>query len=277
MRVYKKIIMALCLILGGTVMSMAQTSENVKIQGDHGLLDAIIQKPKMKDGEKVRVAIICHGFGSNKERPLLKSIADSLQAKGIASIRFDFNGCGKSEGRYEDMTVPNEIVDAEKIVGYAMQQPWVSDISLVGHSQGGVVASMVAGNLKGSIRSVALCAPAAVLRDDAIRGQVQGATYDAGNIPETVTVPGRNLHVGRNYFVTAQTLPIYETALQYEGPVVLVHGTADRIVPYTYSERYKAGYKDAQIYLLPGVDHSFTEEQSRLRAASIVSSFILNH
>lgn len=277
MRAYKKIIMALCLILGGAAMSIAQTSENVKIQGDHGLLDAIIQKPKMKDGEKVRVAIICHGFGSNKERPLLKSIADSLQAKGIASIRFDFNGCGKSEGRYEDMTVPNEIVDAEKVVGYAMQQPWVSDISLVGHSQGGVVASMVAGNLKGSIRSVALCAPAAVLRDDAIRGQVQGATYDASNIPETVTVPGRNLHVGRNYFVTAQTLPIYETALQYEGPVVLVHGTADRIVPYTYSERYKAGYKDAQIYLLPGVDHSFTEEQSRLRAASIVSSFILNH
>lgn len=277
MRTFKKIIMALCLMLGGTTMMNAQTSENVKIQGDHGLLDAIIQKPKMKDGEKVRVAIICHGFGSNKERPLLKAIADSLQAKGIASIRFDFNGCGKSEGRYEDMTVPNEIVDAEKVVGYVMQQPWVSDISLVGHSQGGVVASMVAGNLKGSIRSVALCAPAAVLRDDAIRGQVQGATYDAGNIPETVTVPGRNLHVGRNYFVTAQTLPIYETALQYEGPVILVHGTADRIVPYTYSERYKAGYKNAQLYLLPGVDHSFTAEQSRLRAASLVSSFILNH
>lgn len=277
MRTFKKIIMALCLMLGGTTMMNAQTSENVKIQGDHGLLDAIIQKPKMKDGEKVRVAIICHGFGSNKERPLLKAIADSLQAKGIASIRFDFNGCGKSEGRYEDMTVPNEIVDAEKVVGYAMQQPWVCDISLVGHSQGGVVASMVAGNLKGSIRSVALCAPAAVLRDDAIRGQVQGATYDAGNIPETVTVPGRNLHVGRNYFVTAQTLPIYETALQYEGPVILVHGTADRIVPYTYSERYKAGYKDAQLYLLPSVDHSFTSEQSRLRAASLVSNFILNH
>lgn len=258
-------------------MAMAQTSENVKIQGDHGLLDAVVQKPKMKDGEKVRVAIICHGFGSDKERPLLKSIADSLQAKGVASIRFDFNGCGMSEGRYEDMTVPNEIVDAGKVVGYAMQQPWAGDISLVGHSQGGVVASMVAGELKGSIRSVALCAPAAVLRDDALRGQVQGATYDAGNIPQTVTVPGRNLHVGRNYFVTAQTLPIYETAWQYDGPVVLVHGTADRIVPYTYSERYKAGYKDAQLHLLPGVDHSFTTEQSRLRTASIVSSFILNH
>lgn len=140
---------------------------------------------------------------------------------------------------------------------FTYQQPWVSDISLVGHSQGGVVASMVAGRLKGSIRSVALCAPAAVLRDDALRGQVQGATYDAGNIPETVTVPRRNMHVGRNYFVTAQTLPIYETALQYTGPVILVHGTADRVVPYTYSERYKNGYKNAELYLLPGVGHGF--------------------
>ena len=277
MKVLKKIMMVVCLMASATLSVNAQTMENVKIQGDHGLLDAVIQKPKMKDGEKVRVAIICHGFGSNKERPLLRAIADSLQAKGIASIRFDFNGCGKSEGRYEDMTVPNEIVDAEKVVAYAMQQPWVGDISIVGHSQGGVVASMVAGQLKGSIRSVALCAPAAVLRDDALRGQVQGATYDAGNIPETVTVPGRNLHVGRNYFVTAQTLTIYETALQYTGPVILVHGTADRIVPYTYSERYKNGYKNAELYLLPGVDHSFTVKGSVERAASLVSNFLVRN
>lgn len=265
------------LLIGGVTMSNAQTVENVRIQGDHGMLDAIIQKPNMSDGSKARLAIICHGFGSNKERPLLKSIADSLQAKGIASIRFDFNGCGNSEGRFEDMTVPNEIEDAKCVVAYALQQPWVSDISLVGHSQGGVVASMMAGELRGSISSVALCAPAAVLRDDAIRGQLQGGTYDAGNIPEIVTVPGRNLKVGRNYCLTAQTLPIYETALQYDGPVILVHGTADRIVPYTYSERFKVGYKNAELVLLPGVDHSFTTEQSRLRAASLVSDFILKH
>lgn len=277
MKALRKILMAVCLLATATLSANAQTSKNVKIQGDHGLLDAIIQKPKMNKDSKVRLAIICHGFGSNKERPLLKAIADSLQSKGIASIRFDFNGCGKSEGKFEDMTVPNEIEDAKRVIAYALQQPWVADISLVGHSQGGVVASMVAGELKGSIRSVALCAPAAVLRDDALRGQLQGGTYDAGNIPEIVTVPGRNLKVGRNYCVTAQTLPIYETALQYEGPVILIHGTADRIVPYTYSERYKAGYKNAKLYLLPGVDHSFTAEQSRLRAASLVSDFIVKH
>lgn len=73
--------------------------------------------------------------------------------------------------------------------------------------------------------------PAAVLRDDALRGQVQGATYDAGNILEIVTVARHYMHVGRNFFVTVQTLPIYETTFQYTGPVILVHGTADRTCP----------------------------------------------
>lgn len=258
-------------------MLNAQTSENLKIQGDHGLLDATIQKPEMTDGSKVRVAILCHGFTANKDNKLICAIADSLQKKGIASIRFSFNGHGDSEGDFQDMTVPNEIEDAKRVIAYAMQQPWVGDISIVGHSQGGVVASMVAGELGNSIRSVALCAPAAVLRDDALRGSVQGATYDAGNIPKYVELPGRGLKMGRNYCETAQTLPIYETARQYTGPVLLVHGIADRIVPYTYSERYRTVYKDAKIVLLPGVDHSFNVEGSRERAASLVSNFILNN
>ena len=136
---------------------------------------------------------------------------------------------------------------------------------------------MVAGDLQSSIRSVALCAPAAVLRDDAIRGQLQGIQYDAGNIPEVIMLPGRNLKVGRAYVQVAQTLPIYETAARYKGSVILVHGTADRIVPYTYSERYQQGYRDAKLILLPGVDHSFTAAGSATRAASEVSNFILKH
>lgn len=263
-------------MLAGAFHISAQENKNIKIQGDHGLLDAVIQTPRMNPDEKAPLAVICHGFTSNKDTPLIRAIADSLLDKGIASIRFDFNGHGKSEGRFEDMTVPNEIEDAKCVIAYALQLPWVSEVSLVGHSQGGVVASMTAGELQGGIHSLALCAPAAALRDDALQGQLQGASYDAGNIPETVQLPGRNLAVGRDYIKTAQTLPIYETAARYNGPVIIVHGTADRIVPYTYGERYKYIYGDkACLVLLPGVDHSFTSDESRARVASLVSEFIL--
>ena len=46
--------------------------------------------------------------------------------------------------------------------------------------------------------------------------------------------------------------------LKYTGPVFVIHGTHDKIVPYTYGERYHQGYKNSTIKLRPGEDHSFT-------------------
>ena len=247
----------------------AQQTEDLTLEGSKGKLAAILQTPKVEKGKKVQMVIICHGFGSNKDRPLLRTIANHLQEAGIASIRFDFNGCGQSEGRFEDMTVLNEIEDAKKVIAYAQKLPWVSSISIVGHSQGGVVA----GQLKKTIKSVALCAPAAVLRDDALRGATQGATYDPHHIPEYVDLP-RGLRMGHDYIATAQTLPIYETAKEYKGPALVIHGTWDVVVPYTYGERYHQGYKNSQLILLPQVDHSFTSEEARIKTATEITEFI---
>ena len=60
-------------------------------------------------------------------------------------MRFDFNGHGDSDGEFENMTVLNEIEDANAILNYVKTDPHVRNIYLVGHSQGGVVASMLAG------------------------------------------------------------------------------------------------------------------------------------
>lgn len=272
----KNLLLIAAMCLGSLLSAHAQKSEDIMIQGSEGKLAATLQTPKMKKGQKVRLAVICHGFGSGKDRPLLRAIADSLQNNGIASIRFDFTGCGKSEGKFEDMTVPQEIEDAKAVIAYAEGLDWTGDISIVGHSQGGVVASMVAGQLKGGIRSVALCAPAAVLRDDALRGNTQGANYDPFHLPEYVEMHRGN-KLGRAYFTTAQTLPIYETACQYEGPVFIAHGTWDKVVPYTYSERYKQNYKNCELVLMQGVDHSFSNEVARAKTAGKVAEFIRKH
>ena len=89
--------------------------ENVEIQGSVGQLKAVIQVPELKAEQKVPMVIICHGFGGHKDAGLLKMISDDLEAKGIASIRFDFNGHGESEGDFQNMTVLNEIEDAKKV------------------------------------------------------------------------------------------------------------------------------------------------------------------
>ena len=134
------LLLAACAMLPLTANAATQT---LKVDGDHGKLAAVIQRP---DGQKqYPMVMLLHGFTSRKDTPLLTTLANKLEAKGIASIRFDFNGHGESEGRFQDMTVLNEIEDAKKVYAYVRLLPDVTNISIAGHSQGGVVTSMTAG------------------------------------------------------------------------------------------------------------------------------------
>ena len=246
--------------------------ERVTIDGDHGKLQAVIQKPDLKPGQQCPMVVFCHGFGGTKEGPLFELITDSLQKHGVASIRFDFNGHGESEGKFEEMTVPNEINDAKKVIEYVRDLRYVSKIALVGHSQGGVVASMTAGEMGSDISAVVLMAPAAVLRDDAIRGSTFGKQYNPLDPPEYVELWGPQ-RLGRNYIKTAFSLPIYETAANYHGPALIIHGNGDRIVPYTYGLRFHQQWKGSEYVLQEYFDHGFS--QNIYRTTDIVSDFLL--
>jgi len=252
--------------------------ERVTIDGDHGKLAAIIQKPELKAGEQCPMVVFCHGFGGRKEGALFELITDSLQKHGIASIRFDFNAHGESEGKFEDMTVPNEISDAKKVIEYVRDLRYVSKVALVGHSQGGVVAAMTAGELAKegeTVAAVALMAPAAVLRDDAIRGSTFGKQYNPLDPPEYVELWGPGQRLGRKYIKTAFTLPIYETAAHYHGPALVIHGTGDRIVPYTYGLRFHQQWAGSEYVEQEYFDHGFS--QNVYRTTDYVFRFLLRN
>ncbi len=234
--------------------------KSVQIQGAVGNLEAALQIPALKPNERCPLVIIMHGVFSSKEFPVLTEIADSLQSKGVASIRFDFNGHGESDGEFIDMTVPSEVEDAKAVFNYCKTLDFVSDISLLGHSQGGVVTSLAAGELKNAVKSVVLLAPAAVMEDQVNAGMMMGITFDPENIPEYITV--YNHKVGREYLATIQTLNIYERASAYKGPVCIIHGKADQVVPYSYSKKYDEIYNKSALHLMEGETHMFNKNQS---------------
>ena len=255
----------------------AQKGEAVFIDGHHGRLKALIQKPELQQGEKCPMVIFCHGFSGTKDGPLFELVADTLQAHGIASIRFDFNGHGESEGEFKDMTVPNEIEDAKKVVEYVRDLKYVSTIAIGGHSQGGVVAAMTAGQLSEELgepafKAVALMAPAAVLRDDAIRGNTMGKQYDPFDPGEYVELWG-GLKLGGEYIRTSFSLPIYETAAKYQGPALIIHGNGDRVVPYTYGERFHQIWPKSELVIQEYFDHGFS--QNVYRTTDIVSDYLI--
>ena len=249
-------------------MSLCAVAQNrvtkVLIPGARGLLAAEVQMPENKGTGKCPITILVHGFGGDKNWQLMKLVSDSLQMHGIASIRFDFNGHGESEGDFKDMTVPNEIEDLKRVVRYALQLDGCNGkIGLLGHSQGGVVVSMTAGEMNDTISAVTLLAPAAVLREDAIRGNTFGVLYNPINPPEYVELPGGR-KLGREYILTAFRLPIYETAIRYH-----------RVAPYSYSERYKNIWKNSELHFMEEYDHGVSRHIEEI--ADLASNFLIKH
>lgn len=235
------------------------SNEKIMIPGSRGLLAATLEKPALKAEEKCPIVIICHGFGGNRDRGTTCMIGQQLPAKGIATLRFDFNGHGESEGRMQDMTVLNEIEDAKCVYQYVSTLPFVDTdkIAILGASQGGVVTSMTAGELghKKLAATVLLC-PAAVLRDDCIKGNTMGKRYNPLDPPEELDL-GNGKIIGREFIKTAFTLPIYEKAERYHGKACIIHGTGDRTAPYTYGLRYHDIWPGSEYHQLDGYDHGF--------------------
>lgn len=225
-------------------------------------------------GEIYDMAIIFHGFTANRNTSLLKEITNILQDENIASVRFDFNGHGDSDGKFENMTVLNEIEDANAILNYVKTDPHVRNIYLVGHSQGGVVASMLAGLYPDLIKKVVLLAPAATLKNDALEGNTQGVTYNPDHIPDRL--PFKDLTLGGFYLRIAQQLPIYEVSAQFTKPVCLIHGTDDTVVSPNASKKYDQIYQNSTLHLIEGADHCFSDNYQK-NAVNLTADFLQNN
>ena len=225
-------------------------------------------------GEIYDMAIIFHGFTANRNTSLLREIANSLRDENIASVRFDFNGHGDSDGKFENITVLNEIEDANAILNYVKTDPHVRNIYLVGHSQGGVVASMLAGLYPDLIKKVVLLAPAATLKGDALEGNTQGVTYNPDHIPDRL--PFKDLTLGGFYLRIAQQLPIYEVSAQFTKPVCLIHGTDDTVVSPNASKKYDQIYQNSTLHLIEGADHCFSDSYQK-NAVNLTTDFLQNN
>ena len=231
--------------------------DTIAIDGSKGKLWARLYKPRLKEGQRCDLVVMCHGLNCDHSFDLMRLIADHLCTAGFAVLEFDFNGHGKSEGKFVEMTIPNEIEDLEQVLAYARDLRFVDDIALVGHSQGAVVAAMAAGKHPDALKAVVLLAPAAIVRDDVVRGNLFGARFDPLDLPDSLTLDN-GIALGYRYLKTASNLPVFETAAGYHGNACIIHGNGDLLVPYTCGERFHQTWSNSEYHLLNYYDHNFT-------------------
>lgn len=74
--------------------------------------------------------------------------ADHLTRAGIAVLRYDDRGVGESTGNHAAATTSILSTDAEAWVGFLKKRAEIGSVGIMGHSEGGIIAPMVAARNK---------------------------------------------------------------------------------------------------------------------------------
>lgn len=213
-------------------------------------------------------AIMGHGFNSSYF--FLAPYAAVLAENGVAAYVFDFCGGSinsRSEGDMLEMSVLTEIEDMEAVLKQIKGQPFVDTerLFLIGESQGGLVAALTAVEHP-EVKGLGLLYPAFVIPDDVRKAYPPGT-----DIPDQGSVFG--VTVGRCYFADVRDMDVFQAIGTYEGPVLMIHGTADELVPIAYSERALEVYPNGSLVSLDGAGHGFWGV-NRQKAAAELSAFV---
>ncbi len=198
-----------------------------------------------------KLMIVSHGVTSQHERPYLVQLCEALADVGIASLRFTFSGNGDSEGRFEDCCISKEVEDLGAVID-ALEGEGCWKLAYTGHSMGGAVGVIRAAQ---DPRLRALVCLAGMVE---VQGFMQRHFKDL--------VPGVDCMLGREHAKLSASFledsASIGTTLGWAGsvtvPWLLVHGTADELVPFEESQRCEeVSAGTAQLIAMEGSDHCF--------------------
>lgn len=221
------------------------------------------------------LAIVQHGLTGHMEENHIVAVAAAMREIGIATLRVEMYGHGKSGGTFEKHTLLKWVDNMLDVVDYAKELPFVTDLYLCGHSQGGLLTMLVAALRPFDFAAIIPMSPAIVIVDNARIGELFGTTFDPVHIPDRIYLGKPDLAEDGtsgpcfcgDYFRIAQHINVDEAIASYHGPVLLVHGTADAAVPVHYSIDAAAAYENAQLVLLDDDDHGYHKHLDQVCAA----------
>ena len=211
---------------------------------------------------KPPLVIICHGFQNSKTDRKFIKLARVLQKEGICVFRFDFEGCGDSEGDPKEITIKNEVADLNSAFK-TVQNEFDLDlkrVAFVGASLGNVVTSLLLKQYKISAKTLVFWSQAFNQRE------LLKNWYSKEDIREIMkkgVIYKGDKKIGKNYFLENKNKDYSSALSELKLPILIIHGKEDKDVPLKFSQQLKRKYKNISLIILPKANHKFDDFQSQ--------------
>lgn len=236
----------------------------VNFRSDSGnTLTGFFHLPKQ---EKPPAVILAHGFqrnkmGNAKTRDFVK-LARKLRDEGYLVFRFDFEGCGDSEGELKNLTVAQEVRNLKEAVKVVKKRANIDheNLFLLGNSLGSAVASLAS-------KKIAPAPKGLVFWTQGFNQQkLFEDWFDEQDIKEIKDKGYKRIGskiIGRDYF-EENVNKDYTSEIPENIPTLLIQGKADEEVPPESSQQIAQSKNNVELELIAEANHKFEGTRNKL-------------
>jgi uncharacterized protein len=215
--------------------------------------------------------LLVHGWESARDRTL--PIAQFLNAIGLHVLTIDIRGHGANEAEVLPVSAGEFGLDALAGFRALLDRPEATVGAIAGHSMGGIGALLAAAGEPRVAAVVSTSTPADPLR-------LTRQTFRLARLPIPDPIAYPLAWLTSRVFVRPRGHPIREISAsaalaRYHGPVLLIHGDEDTVIPVAHLQRLsraaldrdRPGAGDAESLVIAGGQHSWLYEFPEYRRA----------
>jgi len=211
--------------------------------------------------------ISCHGMLSCKDGVKHVALGEALEQRDVPMLRFDFAGCGDSEGELFAMTCSGRVKDVDAAVAFLAAQG-VERFGLFGSSVGGTVALLAAARDERIVGVATLAAVAHIESTTELQPSLVRDWEEKGYIE---TASGR---LGRAFYDDARAHDVVAAVRILHAPLLVLHGEDDPTVPVSDAHDIASAARNASLEIVDGAGHRFENPVHLRPAIRMIADFL---
>ena len=198
------------------------------------------------------------GYASDMGGTKALALEAWAKANGRAFLRFDYGGCGASEGAFEEQSLADWREDALAMIDQAIEGPVV----LVGSSMGGWIMLLAALARPDRVVAIVGIAAAPDFTDWGFSQDEKFYILQHNKLERPNPYGPQPTPYTRRFWQSGEANRVMHAPIALDCPVRLIHGQRDRDVPWAQSLRLADLLRsdDVQLVLLKDGDHRLSRE-----------------